>query len=64
MTAVEWLANEIEIRYGLSKPVILLIRDAKEMEKQQIIDAVNWGLKYRASGFKAEMYYNETFKKQ
>jgi len=34
------------------------------MEKQQIIDAVNWGLKYRASGFKAEMYYNETFKKQ
>ena len=34
---------------------------AKEMEKQQIIDAVNWGLKYRASGFNPELYYNETF---
>lgn len=30
-----------------------------EKEKQQIIDAVEWGLAYRASG---QMYYSEKFK--
>ncbi len=39
------------------------VQEAIEIERQQIIDAVEWGLKYRASGFKAEQYYNETYGK-
>lgn len=35
MTAVEWLEEQIEKRYGLTPTSILLFRDAKEMEKQQ-----------------------------
>lgn len=68
MTAVEWLAEEIELRYGLTPTLILLIRNAKEKEKQQIIDAF---LKHRDSKFihdqkinwqkSAEQYYNEKF---
>ena len=36
------------------------VNKAKEMEKQQIIDAHNWGQDYTD---KAEQYYNETFTK-
>ena len=34
-TAVEWLEEQIEKRYGLTPTSILLFRDAKEIEKQQ-----------------------------
>jgi hypothetical protein len=34
-TAIEWLEEQIEKRYGLTPTSILLFRDAKEMEKQQ-----------------------------
>ena len=37
-TAVEWLEEQIEKRYGLTPTSILLFRDAKEMEKEQIVD--------------------------
>jgi hypothetical protein len=61
-TAVEWLEEKFKnshanfINWSLEN-----FEQAKEIEKQQIIDAVDWGLKYRASGFNPELYYNETF---
>jgi hypothetical protein len=61
-TAVEWLLKELDIN---PKATILkdLIEQAKEMEKQQIIDAykvfVHIELPYKVY----EDIYNETFKK-
>jgi len=68
MTAVEWLEEQIEKRYGLTPTSILLFRDAKEMEKQQIIDAYDEGYGTRdafgdvTENNAGEQYYNETFK--
>lgn len=71
MTAVEWLENEIEMRYGLTPTSILLFRYAKELEKQQIIeftsdfiDEYTYG-DYDGDVQKSktiEEYYNEKFK--
>jgi hypothetical protein len=75
MTAVEWLVDYLKnikelpfIRQNLNmnEQNILddIIEQAKEMEKQQIIDAINFGdergkiTTYKSS----EQYYNETFK--
>jgi hypothetical protein len=64
-TAVEWLEaylkkfNHIQESLSLRKA----FEQAKEMEKQQIIDAINFGdergkiTTYKSS----EQYYNETF---
>ena len=75
-TAVEWLIKQItfsneygEIYYSYpdSKDLIMCIEQAKEMEKQQIIDAYSVGY---ITDFKLnsdyttqtpEQYYNETF---
>jgi hypothetical protein len=64
-TAVEWLLKELDIN---PKATILkdLIEQAKEMEKQQIIDAFNLGQQKEAKQefwTKGEQYYNETFNK-
>ena len=67
-TAVEWLEEQIEKRYGLTPTSILLFRDVKEMEKQQIIDAYDEGYGTRdafgdvTENNTGEQYYNETFK--
>ena len=75
MTAVEWLAKELE-SYG--DPQIFkitwedldsLVNQAKEMEKQQLIKAVDYCLasvklsddKTMFTAMTAEQYYNETF---
>ena len=39
MTAVEWLLEQLKINNYLSESAYWLINEAKEMEKQQIIDA-------------------------
>lgn len=67
MTAVEWLEKEIKlyvIRGNLHKE----FKKAKEMEKQQIIDAHGSKLK-KSRGvtnyeywYTGENYYNDTFK--
>ncbi len=69
-TAVEWLLNEISSTTILDKEDIKLFEQAKEIEKQQIIDAYNVGYIYPIQfDFKnnksqdAEQYYNETFNK-
>jgi len=69
ITAVEWLVNELEnhhIKIDIKNTVAY--QQAKEMEKQQIIDAINlprekrWynALLYNNSG---EQYYNKTYGK-
>jgi len=56
-TAVEWLAEKLE---SITQD---LFQQAKEMEKQQIIDAYNENENYMCDGTEGEQYYNETFKK-
>ena len=69
-TAVEWLVEQLDNTTIFSKYVFLeIIEQAKEMEKEQIENAFNYGVydggglikKYKMSG---EIYYNETFKSE
>ena len=66
MTAVEWLLNEISSTTILDKEDIKLFKQAKEMEKEQIINAASWMPKpFDNIEFLPELakqYYNETFK--
>jgi hypothetical protein len=56
MTAVEWLFEQLDISQGYESANNIL-EQAKEMEKEQIIDAYE-SLEHRHG----ENYYNETFK--
>jgi len=58
-TAVEWLIEELEDNSINLDLAFELIEQAKEMEKQQIINA-NWEASEDTD--RAEQYYNETFK--
>ena len=66
-TAVEWIENEIQEALkdygGLDLEWLKRFEQAKEMEKQQIIEA--WIAEDNPlQRLKAEQYYNETFKKK
>ena len=60
-SAVEWLVDEL-----LSGKLLIpsLIEEAKEMEKQQIIDAYDKSYmdRYYYNGKNGVQYYNKTFK--
>jgi hypothetical protein len=64
MTAVEWLQNEMAIKVlrsgRLSKSVLDLFEQALELEKQQIIAAVEWNYKSNMG----EVYYNAVYKNE
>ena len=60
-TSIEWLVEQLKINNYISENAHWLIDEAKEMEKQLIIDAFNEGYFDEKS---AEEYYNETFKKK
>lgn len=70
-TAVDFLIHEISDIIGIIAPDAFssaLIRikydKAKEMEKEQILDACHHGVDYDKSPYKnAEEYYNETYEK-
>jgi hypothetical protein len=65
-TAVEWLEEQIKKTTYLYKEDKIAIKQAKEMEKQQIIDAHLDGQSFSIAIEEidyAEQYYNETFKK-
>jgi hypothetical protein len=71
-TAVEWLMQTLEQNNIIDLDVIdsdkyyTIIEQAKEMEKEQIIEAANI-LLYHGPGpgnTAAEQYYNETFKSE
>jgi hypothetical protein len=59
-TAVEWLIDQVEDYIGLIP--VDIIEQAKEMEKQQIVDAYNEGGCNWDSELEAEQYYNDTFR--
>jgi hypothetical protein len=58
-TAVEWLLEKLKSQGLLIGEInnLVAVREAKELEKQQIIDAF-----YGTSMLDGEYYYNETFK--
>ena len=68
-TAIEWLIDEIEKQaVGQCEEIpiwiYIFLDQAKEMEKQQIIDSYNeayFGDKYKWKG--SEEYFNQTFNK-
>jgi hypothetical protein len=65
-TAVEWLVESLtELGVDLLSHN-LEIQQAKEMEKEQIIDAFFSGYNYEGGQLeeKSEQYYNETFTEQ
>lgn len=61
-TAVEYLLEQM----GLEQLIFPknIIDKALEMEKQQIINACNWGSLYSDSNKTSEQYYKETFKSE
>jgi hypothetical protein len=69
MTAVEWLMEEMQKTYIFNQDDFDMFKQAKEMEKQQIIDAVDYGKNHsydysednEVDYYSAEQYYNETF---
>ena len=61
-TAVEWLIEEIECRGLVTKELRLVFEQAKEKEKQQMIDTYDKGDKYKLE-ISGEQHYNETFNK-
>jgi hypothetical protein len=77
-TAVEWLIKQLTtVDYNCINKTFLqndnsleghnmrkLFHQAKEMEKEQITEAVNYGCSDWGSWKDAEQYYNETYKKE
>jgi hypothetical protein len=62
-TAVEWLIEQWPILESQLPPQ--LIEQAKEMEKEQIINAYNTSFILRDKPYStADKYYNETFKSE
>jgi hypothetical protein len=64
MTAVEWFNDEILIHLNFDQRLYLkdIFEQAKELEKQQIIDAYTHDRVLLQ--ITAEQYYNETYKNQ
>jgi hypothetical protein len=65
-TAVDWLLDQLLKDGYIERLPVLQFQQAKEMEKQQIIDAIdsfydykNWSDELPTKG---KQYYNETFK--
>ena len=72
-TAVEWLVEQMIERKYFAKDVPLsyttlehLVNQAKAMEKDQIIEAVEDGQRtdFYVKYYDAEQYYNKTFKSE
>jgi hypothetical protein len=61
-TAVEWLIEELEMNILWTDKARKAVYKAKEMEKQQIIDAYTH--ERVLLQITAEQYYNETFKSE
>jgi hypothetical protein len=63
MTAVEWLVEQIKNNvHNTIEEFELIVEQAKEMEKQQIENAFNYG--QFDLGMEADEYYNQNFKSE
>ncbi len=63
-TAVEWLLNEISDNHKTPRQWQEIVKQAKEMEREQIINAIilnQNGLLRRKTIVEAQQYYNETY---
>jgi len=62
LTAVEWLVEQLFWSEQMER-IERVVQQAKEMEKEQIIDAHNQGYAdgYRDNGNESIDYYNETY---
>jgi len=60
-TAVDYLFNELIANPG---NFIKAYKQAKEMEKEEIIEAVNYGCSDWGSWKDSEQYYNKTYKNE
>ena len=59
-TAVEWLFDNLDLSGG--SEAIETLKQAKEMEKEQVIEAFKHGeLPPIFVNYNAEQYYNETY---
>jgi len=66
-SAVEWLVNVVQSCIAPNFIPKEIVKQAKEMEKQQMIDAYAEGMGHYGdanSTSAGEQYYNETFKKK
>jgi hypothetical protein len=64
-TAVEWLEEKLSKYCILTISVKADLKKAKEMEKEQIMDAYNQGSNdYGSQCYQPEQWYNETFKSE
>jgi hypothetical protein len=67
-TAVQWFNDEIIIHLNFDQRLYLkdILKQAKEMEKEQITEAFKEGNLYHGWALKhePEQYYNETYKKE
>lgn len=63
MTAVEWLLEHLERNIMWTDKAEKIAEQAKEMEKEQIIDAYRDSRYSLISKEDAEQYYNKTFNK-
>jgi hypothetical protein len=62
-TAVEWLANNLKQNHGIDLTLYSEFEQAKEMEKEQIMNAFEAAEKDCGKDFlHGDLYYNETFK--
>ena len=59
-TAVEWLVEKLDQNFDYVADT--LIEQAKEMEKEQIVEAINYGCSDWGSFKDGREYYNETYK--
>ena len=63
-TAVEWFFSELErMQYFIGNDMLQAYKQAKEMEKQQIIEAYKEAITNGFYDEDAEQYYKETFNK-
>jgi hypothetical protein len=61
-TAVEWFFSELEkMQYFIGNDMLQAYKQAKEMEKQQIMDAYEDGCCYWDCEKSSEQYYNQAF---
>jgi hypothetical protein len=59
-TAVEFLQNELFTEEYMRNNLFEIFQQALELEKQQIIDAVEWNYKSNMG----EVYYNAVYKNE
>jgi hypothetical protein len=67
MTSIEWLVKELYTEMNMSgdgRVLDEILEEAKEMHKQEIIDAFDNGVEDDGYIDNAEQYYQETFKKK